>query len=116
MDGLLKQIGGLEQYVYLAPVHGARNATGQACRHEGRFLNSLQHLHHQVNIAAFLVVMHARAKQSDLNALAKHVLRRDLMVSIWAGVRRMEVLGWIPALAGMTKGSLQLHSYRSAAL
>ena len=75
MDGLLKQIGGLEQYVYLAPVHGARNATGQAGRHEGRFLNSLQHLHQQVNIAAFLVVMHARAKQSDLNALAKHVLR-----------------------------------------
>ena len=75
MDGLLKQIGGLEQYVYLAPVHGARNATGQAGRHEGRFLNSLQHLHHQVNIAAFLVVMHARAKQSDLNALAKHLLR-----------------------------------------
>jgi len=72
VNGLVLQIGGLEQHIDFAPMHGPRHPTGQACGDDGRIGNVLGHFNHQINIAAFLVVMHPRTKQGDLRALTQH--------------------------------------------
>ena len=52
-NGLLKQVGGLEQYIDLTPMHATRDTAGDTGRHERRLLYDFRDFQHQIHIAPF---------------------------------------------------------------